>query len=123
MTFPRCAVGQGGAVSSAGPDAGLAGRLVARQFPRWAGLPVAEVPSTGTDNAIFRLGDDLAVRLPRSPFAAAAVDREHRWLPGLAPLLPFAALRRADPAGGPPSFRGGPVGALDARVRGEISEL
>ena len=40
-------------------------RLLATQFPRWAGLPLTPVPSGGTDNAIYRLGDDMAVRLPR----------------------------------------------------------
>jgi aminoglycoside phosphotransferase (APT) family kinase protein len=34
-------------------------RLLSAQFPRWAGLPVRRFDSTGTNNAIFRLGDDL----------------------------------------------------------------
>jgi aminoglycoside phosphotransferase (APT) family kinase protein len=46
------------------PDAGLARRLVARQFPGWADLPVAEVSRQGWDNRTFRLGSDLTVRLP-----------------------------------------------------------
>ncbi|WP_220447361.1 aminoglycoside phosphotransferase family protein [Nonomuraea deserti] len=71
-------------------DAGLVRRLVAGQFPRWAGLPVEPFPSGGTVNAIFRLGDDLAVRLPRVPWGVDDVLKEHRWLPRLAPLLPAA---------------------------------
>jgi len=40
--------------------------------------------AAGWDNAIFRLGSDLSVRLPRRALAAALVDHEHRWLPELA---------------------------------------
>lgn len=68
----------------------LVGRLIATQFPQWADLPLAEVRSAGTDNAIYRLGEDLAVRLPRLPKAAATVDREQRWLPVLRAGLPLA---------------------------------
>lgn len=148
-------------------------RLIAEQFPQWAGLPITGVRSAGTDNAIFRLGDDMAVRLPRRPGVVATVAREQRWLPRLAPLLPLAiplplaegvpgegfpfpwsvyrwldgknvvdepvadlpdaavrlgkfvaALQRVDAAGGPPpSFRSGPVSALDDRVRVQIRDL
>ena len=73
-----------------GTDASLVGRLLAAQFPRWAGLPVEPVRSAGTDNATYRLGDDMAVRLPRIPGAVGQVEKEHRWLPRLAPLLPLA---------------------------------
>src|SRR5215469_2080467 len=48
-----------------GIDVRLVRRLVAVQFPRLAGLPVKAVRSTGTVNAIYRLGDDLCARLPR----------------------------------------------------------
>jgi aminoglycoside phosphotransferase (APT) family kinase protein len=39
-------------------------RLVARQFPQWRELPLRAVPTQGTVNALFRLGDDLVARLP-----------------------------------------------------------
>jgi aminoglycoside phosphotransferase (APT) family kinase protein len=39
---------------------------------------------------MFRLGDELAVRLPRVAGAAAQVEKEQRWLPRLAPRLPLA---------------------------------
>ena len=68
-------------------DAGLVGRLVAGQFPDLAGLPVREVASTGTVNAIYRLGDQLCARLPRVPRYARDLEREWRWLPELAPAL------------------------------------
>jgi aminoglycoside phosphotransferase (APT) family kinase protein len=71
-------------------DLTLAAQLIAAQFPCWAHLPLAEVRSTGTDNAVYRLGSDLAVRLPRRQAVAAEADRLWRWLPRLAPDLPLA---------------------------------
>jgi aminoglycoside phosphotransferase (APT) family kinase protein len=71
-------------------DVSLVRRLLAAQFPHWADLPIEPVPSVGTDNAIYRLGDDMAVRLPRIHWAAGQVGKEHQWLPKLAPLLPLA---------------------------------
>jgi aminoglycoside phosphotransferase (APT) family kinase protein len=71
-------------------DESLVRRLIAKQFPRWADLPVTTVRSAGTDNAIFRLGDDIAVRLPRVTRAAETVGTEQRWLPRLSRLLPLA---------------------------------
>ncbi|MFH0518352.1 aminoglycoside phosphotransferase family protein [Streptomyces sp. M41] len=70
-------------------DETLVARLVAEQFPRWAGLPVVRVESAGTDNAMYRLGADMVVRLPRLPGGAHQVRREQQWLPRLAPRLPL----------------------------------
>jgi aminoglycoside phosphotransferase (APT) family kinase protein len=67
----------------------LVERLVARQFPQWARLPVARVESDGWDNSTFRLGDELAARLPSADAYAPQVEKEHRWLPALAPQLPL----------------------------------
>jgi aminoglycoside phosphotransferase (APT) family kinase protein len=72
----------------AGIDAALVERLVAAQFPRWAGLPVRPVRVEGWDNRTYRLGTDLTVRLPTAAGYAPAVEKEHRWLPVLAPVLP-----------------------------------
>ncbi|MEU4715020.1 aminoglycoside phosphotransferase family protein [Micromonospora purpureochromogenes] len=69
-------------------DAGRVRRLLATQFPRWADRPVEAVPSAGTNNAIYRLGDDLAVRLPRIADAVEQVEFEYDWLPRLAPHVP-----------------------------------
>ncbi|MFO7544050.1 MAG: aminoglycoside phosphotransferase family protein [Trueperaceae bacterium] len=69
-------------------DAGLVRRLIAEQFPRWAQLPLVPVASAGTDNALYRLGDDLVVRLPRIHWAADDVAKEQTRLPLLAPYLP-----------------------------------
>jgi aminoglycoside phosphotransferase (APT) family kinase protein len=71
-----------------GIDAALVERLVAAQFPQWAGLPVRPVELDGWDNRTYRLGDDLTVRLPSHPAYAAAVAKEQEWLPRLAPYLP-----------------------------------
>ena len=69
-------------------DVGLVRRLLARRFPRWAGLAIVPVASSGTDNSMYRLGDELVVRMPRIHWAAGDVEREASWLPRLAPLLP-----------------------------------
>jgi aminoglycoside phosphotransferase (APT) family kinase protein len=63
--------------------------LLEAQHPDFAGLSLIEVAS-GWDNFVFRLGDDLAVRLPRRAIAAPLIEREARWLPELAPRLPLA---------------------------------
>jgi aminoglycoside phosphotransferase (APT) family kinase protein len=67
----------------------LVRRLLLAQFPRWADLPIARVPSAGTDNALYRLGDDMVARLPRIYWAADNVDKEEQWLPRLASHLPL----------------------------------
>ncbi|MFI6157575.1 aminoglycoside phosphotransferase family protein [Kitasatospora sp. NPDC051170] len=93
-------------------DAALVRRLLSAQFPQWSGLPVTPVtpappaPRAGAsgasrasdvsgvpapvsgDNAMFRLGPELAVRLPRVEWAAGDVRREQQWLHRLAPRLP-----------------------------------
>lgn len=71
-------------------DAGLVGRLLAAQHPDLAGRPLTEAAS-GWDNVMFRLGEDLAVRLPRRQVGARLIEIEQTWLPGLAPRLPLTA--------------------------------
>ena len=153
-------------------DLPLVRRLITRQLPQWSDLPTAELGSPGSDDAMYRLGADMVVRLPRLPGAVMQVAKEQRWLSRLARLLPLAiplplargfpdegspfpwsvyrwlkgenlaaqphldlpdaavrlgqfvaALQRVDITGAPPSFRGGPVSLLDARVRREIRDL
>jgi aminoglycoside phosphotransferase (APT) family kinase protein len=153
-------------------DIPLIRRLLIAQFPRWAELPIAPVPSAGTDNALYRLGDDMVVRLPRIHWAVGGVDKEYQWLPRLAPHLPLAipvplaqgtpgagypwhwsiyrwlagqnandepiadpgqmakdlahfiaALRRIDPIGAPPAYRGVPLATRDAETRAAIAHL
>jgi aminoglycoside phosphotransferase (APT) family kinase protein len=67
----------------------LVARLIDLQFPQWAGLPLQDFESVGTDNTIYRLGQDMAVRLPRNMSAIEQVDKEFKWLPILAPHLPL----------------------------------
>ena len=69
-------------------DAALVRRLVAAQFPRWSDLPVSPVEVGGWDNSTFHLGAHMTVRLPSAGQYALQVEKEHRWLPRLAPLLP-----------------------------------
>jgi aminoglycoside phosphotransferase (APT) family kinase protein len=86
-------------------DAALVGRLVAGQFPEWADLATERVRPFGTDNALYRLGDDMVVRLPRRQKNSAQLEKESRWLPRLAPLLPLAIpvpLAVGEPAEGYP---------------------
>ncbi len=70
-------------------DAVLVRRLIAGQFPQWAGLLVRPVIFSGWDNRTFHLGEDLVVRLPNGAQYANQVTKEHRWLPELAPHLPL----------------------------------
>jgi len=68
----------------------LVRRLVASQHPQWTDLPIERVVSAGTDNDMYRLGDELAVRLPRIGWAVDNVAKERKWLAILAPHLPLA---------------------------------
>jgi aminoglycoside phosphotransferase (APT) family kinase protein len=70
-------------------DEGLVRRLLSDQFPQWTGLHVRPIEPGGWDNKTFRLGDRMIVRLPRAADYAAQVEKEHRWLPRLAPSLPY----------------------------------
>jgi len=86
-------------------DTPLVERLIGAQFPLWRGRRLVPVRSAGTDNAIYRLGDDMAVRLPRRPGASGQIEKEYRWLPTLAPMLPLdvpAPLALGKPAEGYP---------------------
>src|SRR5437899_1432011 len=71
-------------------DVALVRRLLAGQFPQWADLSVEPVLPMGTDNALYRLGDEMVVRLPRTERTCRTLEKERRWLPRLAPLLPLA---------------------------------
>ncbi|GAB3903004.1 hypothetical protein GCM10029964_094310 [Kibdelosporangium lantanae] len=71
-------------------DAALARRLVDTQFPQWTGLPLRRHTPAGSDHVIYRLGDELSVRLPRHAGAITQAEKEAEWLPRLAPHLPLA---------------------------------
>lgn len=71
-------------------DDGLVRRLLAAQLPELVDLPRHRIEAWGTDHVIFRLGDELSMRLPKIEWAAEQGEKESRWLPRLAPrLLPI----------------------------------
>lgn len=70
-------------------DFSLVSQLVTAQFPQWADLPIEPVEFDGWDNKTFRLGEDMIVRLPSAEAYTPQVEKEHWWLPRLAPLLPL----------------------------------
>jgi len=85
-------------------DSAFVAKLLADQHPDLADLPIHPIDS-GWDNAMFRLGDHLAVRLPRRAVAANLIVNEQTWLPRLAPQLTMpvpAVVRVGTPAQGYP---------------------
>ncbi len=70
-------------------DVALVSRLIAGQFHEWADLPLRPIASSGADNALVRLGEELVVRLPRVDWAAGMVAKEQRWLPRFSGRLPL----------------------------------
>ncbi len=86
-------------------DASLVRRLVSTQFPQWAHLPIRPVELGGWDNRTFHLGYRMTVRLPSAAAYALQVEKEHHWLPRLAPHLPLpipVPLAMGQPADGYP---------------------
>lgn len=71
-------------------DTELVRTLIASQFAQWNNLPIQPIETSGTNNALFKLGDHLVVRLPRIPSAVKHIDRERTWLPKLASHLSVA---------------------------------
>jgi aminoglycoside phosphotransferase (APT) family kinase protein len=67
-------------------DAQLVRSLLCAQHPQWADLPIARVETAGTDNAVFRLGEHMAVRMPRVAYAVALLSKEESCLPRLSGL-------------------------------------
>jgi len=104
----------------------LVRRLLADQFPEWADLPLRRVEPVGTDNAIFRLGDGLSVRLARRHGSTRPGGKELEWLPRLRPLVPLeipVPVAQGAPGAGYPWFwdvhswvegETRPMGAIDA---------
>lgn len=70
-------------------DLPLVQRLITAQFPQWADLSLTPILASSTDNAMFRLGEERVVRLPRITYAAEQIAKEQKWLPYLAPHLPL----------------------------------
>lgn len=82
-------VGDDGRVTTFHPDelpidATLVRRLVDSAFPTYAEHEVVALPRSGSSNALFRLGDDALVRLPRQPGGGVSLVKEAAWLPSVA---------------------------------------
>jgi aminoglycoside phosphotransferase (APT) family kinase protein len=71
-------------------DAELVRALVGRAMPDYADAPVRRLASSGSTNALFRLGEEFLVRLPRQPGGSATISKEATWLPVLGPRLPVS---------------------------------
>ena len=69
-------------------DISLVRALIQEQQADLAHLTLSDL-TEGWDNRLFRLGEDLLVRLPRRAVSAALIEREQRWLPRLSPSLPL----------------------------------
>jgi aminoglycoside phosphotransferase (APT) family kinase protein len=69
-------------------DTGLVRALVNRAMPGHVDLPVRRLASSGSSNALFRLGEHLLIRLPRQPGGSATISKEAKWLPVLGASLP-----------------------------------
>lgn len=69
-------------------DISLVRRLIASQFPDWQDLPIEPVAMSGWDNRTFHLEKEMSVRLPSAAGYELQVEKEHKWLPKLAPALP-----------------------------------
>lgn len=69
-------------------DEDLVRALVDEQFPQWAELPLKYVDSHGTQNVLYRLGEELVVRLPRQDGIVPELEGARQWMPYLAARLP-----------------------------------
>ncbi len=88
-------------------DEALVRRLLAGQFPDWADLPVRRIEPAGTVNAIFRLGDELSVRLARRDGPTEPGGEILDWLPVLASAVPVEVpvpVAQGSPTGDYPWF-------------------
>lgn len=71
-------------------DEGLVRALVDRAAPELSVLPLRRLEASGSSNMLYRLGEELLVRLPRQPGGSESIDKEARWLPVIGPSLPVA---------------------------------
>ncbi|WP_172622874.1 aminoglycoside phosphotransferase family protein [Aquicella siphonis] len=72
-------------------DEYLVHALLEAQCPHWANLPLTSVSSSGTDHALYRLGDEYIVRLPRIEWIPGSliksINKEYEWVPKIARFL------------------------------------
>ena len=60
-------------------DDALVRRLLRGSTPHLADLPLRRLATSGSSNLLFRLGDELLVRVPRQPGGTAGIRKEQRW--------------------------------------------
>jgi aminoglycoside phosphotransferase (APT) family kinase protein len=108
---------------------GVAG-LVAEQFPQWRDLPVRAVASDGTVNALFRLGEEIVLRLPLQSARRNALIAEQDAARRIAPHVPLEVptpLAIGEPGGGYPfpwaAYRWIPGAPAGAATVGDWSAL
>ena len=101
-------------------DIDLVRKLVDTRFPQYAALPLSRLGASGSTNALFRLGDDLLVRLPRQPGGSAAIAKEQRWLPEIGRHLPVAVPEIV--AIGEPAFDFGERWSIVRWLDGELAK-
>ena len=77
-----------GAEVAPSPSSSIVTSLLREQVPEFAHLPVRLSATSGSSNWVFRLGNDLAVRMPRTDGYTPDLLNEVRWLPRLASQLP-----------------------------------
>jgi aminoglycoside phosphotransferase (APT) family kinase protein len=65
-------------------------QLLATQFPQFADAPLQLLNAGGTENVLYRLGDDHLLRFPRIDWAVTPLKKDHTWLSYIAPHLPLA---------------------------------
>ena len=70
-------------------DKSLVSHLIAKQFPKFKDYPISPILPGGWDNRVFRLGEDMLIRMPSAKKYEVQVEKEQQWLPKLAPLLPL----------------------------------
>lgn len=85
-------------------DEHLVYALLKSQCTKWADLPLRPIPSSGTDNALFRLGNEFVIRLPRIEWEPGSINqsikKEYEWLPKIARCLKISISE--------PIFKGNP---------------
>ncbi|HKI74134.1 MAG TPA: aminoglycoside phosphotransferase family protein [Pseudomonadales bacterium] len=70
-------------------DEDLVRGLLEAQFPQWSSLPITAVPTSGTESAIYRLGNEMVVRMPYLPSRDDQLEKLFHWLPAIGPRLPL----------------------------------
>ena len=96
----------------------LVRKLVATDFPQYREMALEKMAKSGSSNVLFRLGNDLLIRMPRQPGGGSSVEKECRWTPELAPHLSVNVPRII--ASGRPGFGYGEVWSIVTWLEGDL---